>query len=214
MANIHDRLVSAIQSLLHISTGPNLDEFASSYTDTLDKYSTGLLGDGITLLPDDLADTIDVVCDTLLQLSVADGDVSQRLKDDLDIVKTQNLPEQNQHIVLPSAAFAHSDAPTSRGSSPTSPSSSRASSPTPSRRASPWHSCPTAVAQQPFADTTHMAVVAEKAYEASSAALPTPSVLSSRVRVPPSLTSTEPGMFFYVSPTPSLTQSSCSNRPR
>ncbi|KAF8874449.1 hypothetical protein CPB85DRAFT_1346815 [Mucidula mucida] len=199
MSTIHDRLVSAIDSLLHISGGPSLDEFVAAYPDSA-YPSTELLDDDIAL-PLNLASDIDFVCQSLMEASIADDDWMGRLKRDLGAVKTHLIPIQDESSP-------------SRNSSPTpSSSSSRESSPTPSRRASPrpsFSTSPTAGEQQP---PVHVPLPQEEV-EIPTASLPPPPTLSSRVRVPPPLTNIESGMSVFFFPFLSLTKSFYSNRLR
>lgn len=184
--DIDNRFISAIEAFLLISeeqqSGP-LDDFA-----------------------------IDIVCETLRELSVSEGAMSAQLKGELNVVKARHIPEPISACTLE----AHSLSPLpSRDSSPTpSSSSSRESSPAPSRRASPPHSCttsPTAVHQQPYADSLD---VPQEETEVPIASPSTPPTLSSRVRVPPPLKTTEPGMFVSFFPFLSLNKSSFRSRPR
>ncbi len=118
-----------MDSFLHISQQPNngarLEEFSSTfeslYLDAVQQQSEGHLDDETTL-PYSIANAIDLVCETLMGLSVIEDDVSERAEEGHKAVKAQ--------LVAQHSAIGRSSTPnTSPSSRESSPSWSRASTP-------------------------------------------------------------------------------------
>ncbi|KAF8922060.1 hypothetical protein CPB85DRAFT_18867 [Mucidula mucida] len=205
MAGIQHRFVSTIQSILHISdTGPGLDQFVADwqtlFTD-LEQQSDGLFEDRSGDLADSFSATIDALRETLDQLSlegqsaddasqppsippsllafgVADA-IQARCETLLELDKADHLLFERLHTSNEAAKAKlvqlERDSP-----SPSPP----ATSPVPFTQ-QPLH---------PSENTEHVCSHQEEIYTASDAPTASPSpqpTLSSRVQVPPPLTTVE-----------------------
>ncbi len=131
MSDVRDSLLSALDSFLHISLesprGQNLEEFATTWQSTIDQHSISLSEDETADLAYNVANAIDIVCETLMGLSVFEDTEAERLDEQHDVVKaqliTRHTPPRSDKTELPTPS-------SSRESSPSAFSFSRQLTPT------------------------------------------------------------------------------------